>query len=185
MKIFKAISERLLRLVVSICYQIPWVLAGICLHFYTHHTFAEKIQSTFGIVEAQTRLAQASQSTEFMKNMISVSNPMASVNYLTSLVNQTVAWSKLNTSQMFASAATAFGLWLVDAFLFLGGIYLIWRTYKTYRQKGHQKESAQLVSKELAPYFKSLQDEIQILRDEIKNLKNEKSDFTNSVDPRG
>ena len=185
MKILKALYERLIRLIISIFYQVPWVIAGIVLYFYTHHTFSDKIQSAFGIVEAQTRLAQATQSTEFMKNMISVSNPMASVNYLTSLVNQTVAWSKLNSSQMFAGAATAFSLWLIDAFLFLGGIYLIWRAIKVYRQKSHQKQSAQLVSKELAPYFNQLQNEIQNLRQEIQSLKNEKSDFTDSTDTRG
>ena len=185
MKILKALYERLIRLIVSVCYQLPWVLAVVALHFYAHHTFPEKIQSAFGIVEAQTRFAQATQSTEFMKNMISVSNPMASVNYLTSLVNQTVAWSKLNSSQIFATAAITFSLWLIDTFLFLGGIYLIWRTIKVYRQKGRQKESAQLVSKELAPYFKNLQDEIQSLREEIQSLKNGKSDFTNSLDAGG
>ena len=184
MKILKALYERLIRLIISICYQIPWVLAGVALHFYAHHTFPEKLQSAFGIMEAQTRLAQATQSTEFMKKMISVSNPMASINYLTSLVNQTVAWSKLNSSQMFANAMTAFSLWLLDIFLFLGGIYLVWRVIKVYRQKGRQKESAHLVSKELAPYFKELQNEIQSLHQEIQSLKekNEKSDFANSSD---
>lgn len=185
MKILSALYERFIRLIVSICYQIPWVLAGVALHFYAHHTFADKIQSAFGIVEAQDRLTQATRSTAFMKNMISVSNPIASVNYLTSLVNQTMAWSRLNSSQMFANAGTALSLWLVDAFLFVGGLYLIWRVIKTYRQKGHQKESAQLVSKEIAPYFKELQNEIQSLRQEIQSLKNEKSDLTNSPDPRG
>ena len=185
MKILSALYERFVRLIVSICYQIPWVLAGVALHFYAHHTFADKIQSAFGIVEAQDRLTQATQSTAFMKNMISVSNPIASVNYLTSLVNQTTAWSRLNSSQMFANAGTALSFWLVDAFLFLGGIYLIWRTIKTYRQKGRQKESAQLVFKELAPYFKDLQTEIQTLREEIQSLKNEKSGFTDSPDARG
>ena len=185
MKILRALYERLIRLIVSVCHQIPWVLAGFAFYFYAHHTFAEKIQSAFGIAESQTRLAQATQSTEFMKNLISVSNPMASVNYLTSLVNQTVAWSKLNSSQMFATAATTFSLWLIDVFLFLGALYLIWRTIKVYRQKGHQKESAQLVSKELTPYFSQLQNEIQTLRQEIKSLKDEKNDFTDSLDARG
>ena len=185
MKILKALYERLLRLIISICYQIPWVLAGFALHLYAHNTFPAKIQGAFGIAEAQTRLAQATQSTDFMKNLIGVSNPMASINYLTSLVNQTVVWSKLNSSQMFASATTAFSLWLIDALLFLGGIYLIWRTIKIYRQKAHQVESAHLVSKELAPYFSQLQNEIQTLREEIKSLKNEKSGFTDSLDPRG
>lgn len=185
MKILKVLYERFVRLLISICHQIPWVLAGVALHFYAHHTFPAKIQSAFGIVEAEARLTQATQSTAFMKNMISVSNPVASINYLTSLFNQTVAWSRLNSSQMFANAGTTFSLWLVDAFLFIGGIYLIWRTVKTYRQKGHQKESAQLVSKELTPYFNNLQTEIQNLRQEIQNLKNEKSDFTHSPDTRG
>ena len=185
MKILKALYERLIRLVISICHQIPWVLAGAALHFYAHQTFPEKIQSAFGIMEAQTRLVQATQSTEFMKNLISVSNPIASVNYLTSLVNQTMAWSKLNSSQMFATAATAFSLWLIDALLFLGAIYLIWRTIKVYRQKGRQKESAHLVLKELTPYFNQLQNEIQTLRQEIKSLKDEKNDFTDSPDARG
>ena len=185
MKILKALYERLLRFIISICYQIPWVLAGVALHFYAHHTFPAKIQSAFGLVEAEARLTQATQSTAFMKNMISVSNPIASINYLTSLVNQTMAWSRLNSSQMFANATTAFSLWLVDAFLFLGGIYLIWRVIKTYRQKGRQKESAQLVFRELTPYFKELQNEIQNLRQEIQGLKNEKSDFTDSPDARG
>ena len=185
MKILKAIYERLLRLIISVCYQIPWVLMGVALYFYAHHAFPEKIQSAFGIVEAQARLTQATESTVFMKNMISVSNPIASINYLTSLVNQAMAWSRLNSSQIFANAGTALSLWLIDALLFLGGIYLIWRTIKLYRQKGHQKESAQLVSKELTPYFKALQEEIQTLQEEIQSLKNEKSGFTDSPDPRG
>ena len=185
MKILSAIYERFIRLIISICHQIPWVLAGVVLHFYAHHTFPAKIQSAFGIVEAQERLTQATQSTAFMKNMISVSNPVASINYLTSLVNQTMAWSRLNSSQMFANAGTAFALWLVDAFLFIGGIYLIWRVIKIYRQQGRQKETAHQVSKELTPYFNQLQTEIQNLRQEIQNLKNEKSDFTDSSDPRG
>ena len=185
MKILKALYERLIRLIISICHQIPWVLAGVALHFYAHYTFPDKIHSAFGITEAQNRLAQATQATAFMKDLISVSNPMASVNYLTSLVNQTVVWSKLNSSQMFASAMTTFSLWLIDTFLFLGGIYLIWRTIKTYHQKGRQKESAQLVSKELSPYFNQLKNEIQILHQEIQSLKNEKSYFTNSPDTRG
>ena len=185
MKILKALYERFIRLIISVCHQIPWVLAGAALHFYAHYTFPTKIQSAFGIVEAEARLVQATQSTAFMKNMVSVSNPMASVNYLTSLVQQTMAWSRLNSSQMFATAATAFSLWLVDAFLFIGGLYLVWRVIKTYRQKGHQKENAHLVSKELSPYFKQLQTEIQNLRQEIQSLKNEKSDFTDSSDARG
>ena len=185
MKILSALYERFIRLLVAICHQIPWVLAGVALHFYAHYTFPIKIQSAFGIVEAETRLAQATQSTAFMKNMISISNPIASVNYLTSLAQQTIAWSRLNSSQMFANAGIAFSLWLVDAFLFIGGFYLIWRVIKTYRQKGHQKESAHLVSKEIAPYFKNLQNEIQTLREEIQSLKNEKSGFTDSPDARG
>ena len=187
MKILKAIYERFIRLIVSVGCQIPWVLAGVGLYFYAHHTFSEKIQSAFGIIEAQNRLDQATQSTAFMKNMISVSNPMASINYLTSLVQQTMAWSRLNSSQMFANVGTTFCLWLVDTFLFLGGIYLIWRTYKTYRQKGHQKENAQLVSKELAPYFNQLQLEIQSLRHEIQLLKdkNGKSHSADTPDTRG
>ena len=185
MKILSALYERFIRLLISICHQIPWVLAGVALHFYAHHTFPEKIQTAFGIVEAEARLTQATQSTAFMKNMISVSNPMASVNYLTSLVQQTMAWSRLNSSQMFATAATTFSLWLIDALLFLGSFYLIWRTIKTYRQKGRQQESAHLVSKELVPYFKELQTEIQTLKAEIQSLKNEKSGFTDSLDTRG
>ena len=182
MKILKALYERLIRLLLSVCHQIPWMLAGFALYFYAHHTFPEKIQSVFGIAQAQARLVQATQSTEFMKNMISVSNPMASVNYLTSLVNQTVALSRFNSSQMFAGAATAFSLWLVDVLMFVGAVYLIWRTIKVYRQKSRQKESAHLVSKELAPYFSQLQNEIQTLREEIKRLKDEKSNFTDSPD---
>ena len=187
MKILKALYERFVRLIVSICHQIPWVLAGIALHFYAHYTFPEKIQNAFGITAAQDRFTQAVQSTAFMKNMISVSNPMASINYLTSLVQQTMAWSKLNSSQMFANVGVVFSLWLIDAFLFLGGLYLIWRTVKIYRQKGRQKESAELVSKELAPYFNQLRLEIQSLREEILVLKeqNGKSDLTDSPDTRG
>ena len=185
MKILSAIYERFIRLIISIFHQVPWVLAGMALHFYAHHTFPQKIQSAFGIVDAQDRLTQATQSTAFMKNMISLSNPVASINYLTSLINQTMAWSRLNSSQMFANAGTAFSLWLVDAFLFIGGIYLVWRVIKTYRQKGRQKESAHLVSKELAPYFNLLQNEIQNLHEEIQSLKNEKSGFTDSPDTRG
>ncbi len=88
---------------------------------------------------------------------------------------------------MFASASTTLSLWLIDAFLFLAGIYLLWRTYKTYRQKGHQKDSAHLVSKELVPYFKQLQNEIQNLKQELSALKEQhgKSDFTNTPDTRG
>ena len=185
MKILKALYERFVRLIISICHQIPWVLAGIALHFYAHHTFPAKIQSAFGIVEAQNRLSQATESAVFMKNMISVSNPIASVNYLTSLVQQMMAWSRLNSSQMFANVGAAFALWLVDTFLFIGGIYLVWRVIKIYRQKGRQKESAQLVSKELAPYFNQLQTEIRNLRQEIQSLKNEKSGFTDSPDAGG
>lgn len=187
MKILKALTERLIRLFVSVCHQIPFVVAGIALHFYAHNALPDKIQNSFGIVDAQTRFDQSAQATALMKNMISLSNPVALGNYLTSLVSQTVAWSKLNTSQMFATAGTALSLWLIDAFLFLGGIYLIWRTYKTYRQKGHQKESAHLVSKELAPYFNQLQNEIQNLKQEISALKeqNGKSNFTNTPDARG
>ena len=173
MKILKALYERFVRLVVSVCYQIPWVLAGIALHFYAVHTFPQKIQNAFGIIQAQADLNRATESAVFMKNMISVSNPIASVNYLTSLIQQTMAWSRLNFSQMFATIATSFSLWFIDIFLFLGGVYLIWRVYKTYRQKGRQKENALLVSKELAPYFKQLQDQIQILQEEIHNLKEE------------
>ncbi|MGN0919528.1 MAG: hypothetical protein ACI4OR_02060 [Alphaproteobacteria bacterium] len=182
MKILQALYEKLCRLIISLCYQIPWILMGTALHFYAHQTFPEKIQSAFSVAEAQSRLAQATQAAAFMKDMISVSNPVASVNYLTSLVSQTTAWSRLNTSQMFATASTAFCLWLVDAFLFLGGIYLVWRVYKTYRQKGHQKENAQLILKELSPCFKELQNEIRQLREEVWELKNEKSGFTNPPD---
>lgn len=187
MKILKALYERLIRLIISVCLQIPWVIAGWAFHFYAYHTFPDKIQNAFGLVEAEARLAQATQSTAFMKNMISVSNPVASINYLTSLVQQTMAWSRLNSSQMFVHVGTIFSLWLVDAFLFIGAIYLIWRTYKIYRQKGRQKESAQLVSKELAPYFNRLQNEIQGLRQEILTLKekNGEGDFTDSLDTRG
>ena len=71
MKILSALYERFIRLLVAICHQIPWVLAGVALHFYAHYTFPMKIQSAFGIVEAETRLTQATQSTAFMKNMIS------------------------------------------------------------------------------------------------------------------
>ena len=87
---------------------------------------------------------------------------------------------------MFASAGIAFSLWLVDIFLFLGGVYLVWRTYKTYRHKGRQKEEAVLVSKELAPYFDILQTQIQDLKDEIHELKqqNEKTDSADSLDSR-
>ncbi|MBR6232167.1 MAG: hypothetical protein IKQ99_03620 [Alphaproteobacteria bacterium] len=182
MKFWKSLYEKFIRLIVSICHQIPWVLAGIALYFYAHHTFPEKIQSAFGIVEAQKRLAQATQTTAFMKNLISVSNPLASVNYLTSLVQQTVIWSKLSSSQLFANASIAFSLWLIDAFLFLGGIYLVWRTIKTYRFKTHQKESADIVSKELSPYFNKLHEEIQSLREEIQGLKNGKSNPADSTD---
>lgn len=185
MKILSALYERFVRLFVSVCYQIPWVLAGVALYFYAHHTFPTKIQSAFGIVDAQAHLTQATESTIFMKNMISVSNPVASVNYLTSLVNQMMAWSKLNSSQMFANVGTTLSLWLIDALLFIGGIYLVWRVIKTYRQKGHQKESAMLVSKELAPYFNQLRMEIQSLRQEIQSLKNEKNHLTDSPNPRG
>ena len=187
MKILKALYEKLTRFIVSVLYQLPWVIAGIALHFYAHYTFPEKIQSAFGTVDAQAHLTQATESTIFMKGMISVSNPMASINYLTSLVKQMMAWSKLNSSQMFANVGTTFSLWLVDAFLFLGGIYLIWRVIKTYRQKGRQKESARLVLKELAPYFNQLRSEIQSLRQEIQILKeqNGQSDFTDSPDTRG
>ena len=187
MKILSALYERFIRLIVSVCYQMPWVLVGTLFYFYAHHTFPAKIQSAFGVIEAQSRLTQATESTIFMKNMISVSNPVASVNYLTSLIHQMVAWSRLNSSQMFVNVAETFSLWLVDALLFVGAIYLVWRALKTYRQKGHQKENAQLVSKELAPYFNQLQTEIRTLRQEIQSLKekNGKSDFTNSFDSRG
>ena len=187
MKILKALYEKFIRLVISICCQLPWVLVGTVFYFYAHHTFPAKIQSAFGVVEAQSRLTQATETTVFMKNMISVSNPVASVNYLTSLVNQMVAWSRLNSSQMFVNVAVGFSLWLVDALLFLGAIYLAWRVIKTYRQKGHQKENAHLVSKELAPYFNQLRNEIQNLKQEVQSLKehHEKSDFTNSPDARG
>ena len=110
MKIFSFLFLRLKRLVIAILYQVPWILAGIALHFYAHYTFQDKIQKAFGIVEAQDRLAQATQATAFMKNMISVSNPVASINYLTSLVTQTTAWTRLNSSQMFANVATSFSL---------------------------------------------------------------------------
>ena len=185
MKFLKVFYEKFIRLIISVCHQIPWVLAGVVLYFYAHHTFPEKIQSAFGIVEAQRRLSQATQTTAFMKNLISVSNPLASVNYLNSLVQQTVIWSKLNSSQLFANASISFSLWLVDVFLFLGAIYLIWRTIKTYRFKTNQKDSAYIVSKELSPYFEKLHAEIQGLHNEIQKLKNEKSDFTDSLDTRG
>ena len=82
-------------------------------------------------------------------------------------------------SLMFANIATMFSLWLIDVLLFVGGIYLIWRTYKIYRQKSHQKKNAEVVSKELEPFFNALQNEIQNLRQEIQHLKaqNGKSDF--------
>ncbi len=185
MKIFSFLFSRFKRLAIAILYQVPWVLLGIALHFYAYHTFADKIQKAFGIMEAQDRLAQATQATAFMKNMISVSNPVASINYLTSLVTQTTAWTRLNSSQMFAGVATSFGLWLVDAFLFIGGIYLVWRVIKLYRSRGRQLESADLVAKELQPYFQGLQKEIQTLRQEIQDLKNEQNNLTNSPDTRG
>ena len=187
MKILKAVYEKFIRFIVSICHQIPWVLAGVALYFYAHHTFPEKIHTAFGIVEAQNRLNQATQNTVFMKNLISVSNPLASVNYLSSLVQQAVAWSKLNSSQMFANIAVTLSLWLINIFLFLGAIYLVWRTVKTYRFKTHQQKSAHIVSKELTPYFEKLNEEIQNLRNEIQALKakNEKGDFTNPPDARG
>ena len=182
MKFLKALYEKFIRLLVSLFHQIPWVLAGVALYFYAHYTFPEKIQSAFGIVETQRRLTQATQTTAFMKNLISVSNPLASVNYLNSLIQQMAIWSKLNSSQLFANASITFSLWLIDAFLFLGAIYLGWRTIKTYRFKTRQKESAHIVSKELSPYFEKLHEEIQSLRNEIQELKNEKSNFTNSSD---
>lgn len=184
MKLFSFLFSRLKRLIIAILYQVPWVLLGVALYFYAHHTFADKIQSAFGIVEAQDRLAQATQATAFMKNMISVSNPVASINYLTSLVTQTTAWTRLNSSQMFANVATSLSLWLVDAFLFIGGIYLVWHVFKLYRQRGRQLESADLVAKELKPYFQGLQNEIQTLCQEIQDLKNEQNNPTNSPDTR-
>ena len=185
MKILKALSEKLIRLTIACCYQIPWVLVGLVIYFYTHHTFPQKIQETFGIVQAQERLTAATQSTAFMKSMISVSNPVASINYLTSLVDQTVAWSRLSSSQMFASVTTTFALWLVDMLLFIGALYLIWRCIKIYRLKSTQKESARLVLKELKPHFEQLQAQIQSLHEEIQSLKDEKGYFTDSSDTGG
>ena len=185
MKIFKPVYERMIRLTIAICHQIPWLFVGIAFYFYAHHSFPQKIQSAFGISEAQERLVQATQSTTFMKNMISLSNPMASFNYLTSLMEQTIAWSRLNSSQMFANVCTIFSLWIIDAFLFLGGLYLIWRVIKIYRQKGKQTENVRLISKELAPSFNILQKEIHSLRTELERLKNAKSNLTNSPEPRG
>ncbi|MBO7483748.1 MAG: hypothetical protein J6T55_01325 [Alphaproteobacteria bacterium] len=187
MKILKILYDHFMRLNISLGHQIPWFGAGIIFYFYAHQTFPKKIQLAFGISEAQERLTQATQSTAFMKNMVSFSNPMASVNYLSSLIDRTMAWSRLTSSQMFANATTSFSLWIIDILLYIGVFYLIWRTYKTYRQKGHQKQNAKLILKEMSPCFNQLHQEIQELQTEIKSLKekNAKSNSANSSDPRG
>lgn len=179
MRFLKFIAIHFCRFVASIFSQWFFFLAFGIIYFWNRFILPDKIHSFFGIEELKEKLDIAAQATEFMKQLASVTNPTAYLNYTASLVNKTILSSRLQLMQTFNSISQFLLTGLINIGLFCLIIYIIIRVFRSYKQRTNQRETVHLITRELLPKLESLNQEIKSLRLELKNLKDEKQNHFN------
>ena len=186
MRFLKFLAIHFCRFVASILSQWFFFLIFGIVYYWNRFVLPDKIHAFFSIEDLKEKVDLAAQATEFMKQMASVTNPTAYLNYTSSLVNKTILSSRLQLMQTFDNISQFVLSGLINIALICLLVYIVIRVFRVYKQKTYQRESVRLITRELMPKLEDLNQEIKALRAELKALKDDKQNrLDDSTKPRG